>query len=129
MDRYHRQILLPQLGINGQSRLAKARVLLVGCGALGTVLAEQLVRAGVGHLRIVDRDVVELTNLHRQVLFDEDDVCSGTPKAAAAARRLAKINSSVKIEPHVTDLHAGNVEELAGIEFGVGACGGQKVKC
>jgi molybdopterin/thiamine biosynthesis adenylyltransferase len=117
-DRYHRQILLPQIGQAGQARLSAARVLLVGCGALGTVIAEQLVRAGVGTLRIVDRDVVELTNLQRQVLFDESDAKEETPKAVAAAKRLGGINSSVKIEPLVVDLHAGNAEELAGLEAG-----------
>lgn len=118
MDRYQRQTLLPQIGATGQARLAKARVLLVGCGALGTVLAEQLARAGVGMLRIVDRDIVELTNLQRQVLFDEQDVREQTPKAIAAARRLGQINSSVRIEPIVADLHAGNAEELAGLTGG-----------
>lgn len=112
MDRYHRQTLLPQIGSSGQARLAASRVLLVGCGALGTVMAEQLVRAGVGFLRIVDRDWVELTNLQRQLLFDEQDVREQTPKAIAAARRLGKVNSSVVIEPVVTDLHSGNVEQL-----------------
>ncbi|HWE96178.1 MAG TPA: ThiF family adenylyltransferase [Tepidisphaeraceae bacterium] len=116
-NRYHRQTLLPQIGKTGQARLSAARVLLVGCGALGTVLAEQLVRAGVGTLRIVDRDVVELTNLQRQVLFDENDAKEGTPKSVAAGKRLGGINSSVKIEPLVVDLHAGNVEELAGLEL------------
>jgi molybdopterin/thiamine biosynthesis adenylyltransferase len=119
-DRYHRQTLLPQIGKIGQARLSAARVLLVGCGALGTVLAEQLVRAGVGNLRIVDRDVVELTNLQRQVLFDENDAKEGRPKAVAAAKRLGGINSSVTIEPLVVDLHAGNIEELAGLEAGGG---------
>src|SRR5687768_18190219 len=107
--RYHRQQLLPQVGEEGQSKIGAARVLLVGCGALGTVIADQLVRAGVGLLRIVDRDVVELTNLQRQVLFDEEDVREGLPKAVAAATRLRRVNSSVEIEPRVTDVHAGNV--------------------
>src|SRR5919106_515902 len=80
-DRYHRQTLLPQIGQAAQQRMSRARVLLVGCGALGTVIAEQLVRAGVGTLRVVDRDVVELTNLQRQTLFDEADAAAGTPKA------------------------------------------------
>jgi len=114
MNRYHRQTLLPQIGPEGQARLATARVLIVGCGALGSVLADQLVRAGIGHTRLVDRDVVELTNLQRQVLFDEADARDGTPKAIAAARRLGAVNSSVVIEPIVADIHAGNVEELAG---------------
>lgn len=86
MSRYHRQSLLPQIGAPGQ-RVWRQRVLLVGCGALGTTIAEQLVRAGVGFLSIVDRDLVEITNLQRQVLFDEADI--GSPKAVAAASRLA----------------------------------------
>jgi adenylyltransferase/sulfurtransferase len=111
-DRYHRQSLLSFIGSTGQARLAGSRVLLVGCGALGGVVAEQLVRAGVGHLTIIDRDVVEWTNLQRQVLFDEADAREGTPKAVAAAKRLGAINSSVRVEPFVTDVHAGNVESL-----------------
>jgi adenylyltransferase/sulfurtransferase len=121
IDRYHRQVLLPQVGPEGQARLTNARVLLVGCGALGGVIAEQLARAGVGFLRIADRDLVELTNLQRQVLFDEADVRDQTPKAAAAAKRLAKINSSVTLDARVTDVHAGNIEELA--ECGTGRAG------
>jgi molybdopterin/thiamine biosynthesis adenylyltransferase len=112
-DRYHRQTLLPQIGAAGQARLASSRVLLVGCGALGGVIAEQLARAGVGSLRIVDRDVVEWTNLQRQVLFDEADARRGIPKAIAAARRLARLNSEVKVDPVVADLHSGNVESVA----------------
>jgi molybdopterin-synthase adenylyltransferase len=112
MDRYQRQTLLPAIGTAGQSRLAAARVLLVGCGALGCAVADQLVRAGVGKLRLVDRDVVELTNLQRQMLFDEADAREGTPKAVAAGRRLLAINSSVQIEPVVTDFHSGNAQEL-----------------
>lgn len=112
MDRYHRQTLLPQIGEAGQRRLGASRVLLVGCGALGTVIADQLVRAGVGFLRLCDRDVVELTNLQRQVLFDEADAAAGLPKAVAAAERLARINSAVMIEPHVVDVHSGNIESL-----------------
>src|SRR3978361_617597 len=108
MDRYHRQTLLPQIGVAGQERLARGRVLLVGCGALGTVIAEQLARAGIGFLRIVDRDVVELTNLQRQVLFDEAAAAAEVPKAIAAATRLARINSQIAIEPKVLDAHAGN---------------------
>ena len=118
MNRYHRQILLPQIGEAGQARLAASRVLLVGCGALGSVLADQLVRAGVGIIRLVDRDVVEWTNLQRQVLYDEEDARQGTPKAVAASRRLAHINSSVQNEPTVTNVHPGNVEELAGLAAG-----------
>jgi len=116
MDRYHRQTLLPQIGPEGQARLGAARVLLVGCGALGCVIADQLVRAGVGTLVVADRDIVELTNLQRQVLFDEQDVKEAMPKAVAAARRLGRINSSVQIDPLVCDVHAGNIEALAGLE-------------
>ena len=112
MSRYHRQILLPQIGADGQQRLSNSTVLLIGCGALGTVIAEQLVRGGVGTLRVCDRDIVETTNLQRQVLFDESDATSGKPKAVAAAERLARINSTVRIEPHVVDVHSGNIEEL-----------------
>lgn len=115
-DRYHRQVLLPQIGPVGQARLAASHVLLVGCGALGGTIAEQLVRAGVGSLRIVDRDVVEETNLQRQMLFDEADAREAVPKAVAAQRRLARINSGMAVEGVVTDLHSGNVESLAGLE-------------
>src|SRR5438876_9543992 len=99
MNRYHRQILIPQIGEAGQRRLSGSRILLVGCGALGTVIAEQLVRAGLGQLRICDRDIVELTNLQRQTLFTERDAVEGLPKAIAAASRLSEINSEVAIEP------------------------------
>lgn len=115
-DRYHRQTLLPPIGRAGQGRLAAAHVVLVGCGALGSVLAEQLVRAGVGSLRVIDRDVVELTNLQRQVLFDESDAREGRPKAVAAARRLGEINSTVRVEPLATDFHAANAEALADLD-------------
>src|ERR1019366_8736892 len=115
MDRYHRQKLLPFIGDDGQARLSKSRVLLIGCGALGSVIADQLVRAGIGHLTLVDRDIVELTNLQRQVLFDEADARDGVPKAIAAGNRLKAINSSVTIEPFVIDVHSGNIEELAGV--------------
>lgn len=112
MNRYHRQILLPQIGQAGQDRLIAASVLLVGCGALGSVIAEQLVRSGVGYLCVADRDIVEITNLQRQVLFDEEDVRKGMPKAVAAAERLGRINSTVQVEPQVVDVHAGNIEDL-----------------
>jgi len=113
MSRYHRQILLPQIGEAGESKLSTSRVLLVGCGALGTVVADQLVRAGVGYLRIVDRDLVELSNLQRQVLFDESDANENLPKAVAAAQRLRAINSTVKVDAIVADVHPSNVEEFA----------------
>jgi molybdopterin-synthase adenylyltransferase len=113
VDRYHRQTILPQIGPAGQKRLAEARLLLIGCGALGCALADQLVRAGVGFLRLVDRDVVELTNLQRQTLFDEEDARASAAKAEAAATRLRQINSTIHIEPIVADVWAGNIEELS----------------
>lgn len=112
MARYARQTILPTIGADGQRALAGARVLLVGCGALGTHLADTLVRAGVGFLRVVDRDFVELHNLQRQALFDEDDQARGTPKALAAAEKLRRVNSTVAIEPVVDDANAGNIAAL-----------------
>ncbi|HWL95297.1 MAG TPA: ThiF family adenylyltransferase [Phycisphaerae bacterium] len=112
-SRYSRQILYEHFGPAAQEKLRAARVTLIGCGALGTVLANTLARAGVGLLRIVDRDFVELNNLQRQVLFDEQDVRDGTPKAVAAAAALAKINSEIAIEPVVADAHPGNIEVFA----------------
>jgi molybdopterin/thiamine biosynthesis adenylyltransferase len=113
LSRYHRQILFRGIGEEGQNRLSQSRVLLCGCGALGTVLAETLVRAGVGFIRLVDRDFVEITNLQRQVLFDEQDLAEQLPKAVAATRKLNLINSQVVIEPHVADVSSGNVLALA----------------
>jgi len=111
-DRYSRQVLYAPIGPAGQARLRAARVLLTGCGGLGAEAASLLARAGVGRLRVVDRDVVELTNLQRQALFDEADARDCVPKAVAAARHLAAINAEVAVEPVVADLHAGNVGEL-----------------
>jgi molybdopterin-synthase adenylyltransferase len=112
MNRYHRQSILPQVGSAGQAKLGGACALIVGCGALGTVIAEQLARAGVGRLVLIDRDIVEETNLQRQVLYDEEDVRESVPKAIAAFRRLSEINSSITIEPQVADLHSGNGDEI-----------------
>ena len=93
--------------------MASARVVLIGCGALGTVLADTLVRAGVGHLRICDRDYIERDNLQRQVLFNEDDIAANLPKAQAAVAKLRRINSEVTIEAEVTDVNHTNIERLA----------------
>ncbi|MCA8998675.1 MAG: ThiF family adenylyltransferase [Planctomycetaceae bacterium] len=112
MSRYRKQILFDGLGEAGQSRLRESRVLCVGCGALGSVIAESLVRAGVGMLRIADRDFVDLSNLQRQVLYDEEDVAQRLPKAIAAANKLRRINSDVVIEPHVADVTCQSVGEL-----------------
>jgi adenylyltransferase/sulfurtransferase len=112
LERYSRQMRFAGIGEEGQRRLLHSRVTLCGCGALGTVLANALVRAGVGHLRLVDRDFIETNNLQRQVLFDEHDVAENLPKAEAAARKLAAINSSVPVEPVVTDIDRTNILEL-----------------
>jgi adenylyltransferase/sulfurtransferase len=113
-DRYSRQTRFAPLGPDGQAKLAAARVAVVGCGALGSVVAMTLARAGIGFLRLVDRDIPELSNLPRQVLFDEADVAAGLPKAVAAAGRLATINSQIAIEPVVADLSAANAADLLG---------------
>ena len=112
IERYIRQIRFPPLGEEGQRRLASARALVCGCGALGSVIANTLVRAGVGAVRIVDRDFVELSNLARQTLFDEADAAAGLPKAVAAAEKLRRINSSVEIEPVVADVNHANIERF-----------------
>lgn len=112
LSRYSRQILFDEIGEAGQRNLLNARVALIGCGALGTVLASTLVRAGVGHLRLCDRDFIERDNLQRQILFDEDDIAAGLPKAEAAARKLRRINSEVEIESIVADVTHANIERL-----------------
>ena len=112
LERYSRQMRFPGLGKAGQEKLLASRVTLCGCGALGTVLANVLVRAGVGFVRIIDRDFVEPSNLQRQVLFDESDVANNLPKAEAAATKLRQINSSVVIEPIVADINRTNIEDF-----------------
>jgi molybdopterin-synthase adenylyltransferase len=114
LDRYSRQIRFPALGEAGQRRLMSSRVTICGCGALGTVLTNHLVRAGVGHVRIVDRDFIETHNLQRQILFDEQDVADNLPKAEAAARKLRLINGAVAVEPVVTDIDHTNILDLVG---------------
>ncbi len=112
LERYSRQMRFHGVGEAGQRKLLGARVTLCGCGALGTVLANVLVRAGVGRLRVIDRDFIETSNLQRQVLFDESDVADNLPKAEAAARKLRAINSEVQVEPVVTDIDRTNIVEL-----------------
>ncbi|MEN2767397.1 MoeB/ThiF family adenylyltransferase [Ornithinibacillus xuwenensis] len=111
-DRYSRQTLYKPIGVNGQDKLGRKHVLLIGCGALGTANAESLVRAGIGKLTVVDRDYVELSNLQRQLLFTEQDCQEQLPKAIAAKRRLTCINSSVQIEAHVMDANSVNLFPL-----------------
>ena len=112
LDRYSRQIRFPQLGEEGQRALLRSRVTLCGCGALGTVLANHLARAGVGSIRVIDRDFIETHNLQRQILFDERDVAENLPKAEAAARKMRAINSSIAVDPVVTDLDHTNILDL-----------------
>ncbi|MDN5850697.1 MAG: ThiF family adenylyltransferase, partial [Nitrococcus sp.] len=113
LTRYHRQMLLPGFGEDGQRRLLASTAAVLGCGALGSLIADLLARAGVGQLVIVDRDLIELTNLQRQVLFDEQDVADSIPKAAAARRRIARINSGVRVTAVVDDLNHANIERYA----------------
>jgi adenylyltransferase/sulfurtransferase len=112
LRRYARQIRFASIGEDGQRKLLASRALVCGCGALGSAIAGTLVRSGVGNVRIVDRDFLELNNLQRQVLFDEDDVAHGLPKAIAASQKLARINSEVSVEPIVADVTSANVELL-----------------
>jgi molybdopterin/thiamine biosynthesis adenylyltransferase len=112
-ERYSRQVLFPAIGAKGQERIGKTSVCIVGCGALGSFQAEALARAGIGRLRLIDRDYVDYTNLQRQWLYDESDAQNESPKAVAAARRLQQVNSHVQIEALVKDMTPSNAEELA----------------
>ena len=113
-ERYSRQILFQEIGAEGQARLSRARIVIVGCGATGSVLSSLLARAGLGTIRIIDRDYVEPSNLQRQSLFDENDARESVPKAIAAARQIARFNSAIVIESHVADLVPQNAETLLG---------------
>jgi adenylyltransferase/sulfurtransferase len=113
MSRYAKQIRFKPIGEEGQARLSAARVALLGLGALGSTLAGHLARAGVGFLRLVDRDFVELDNLQRQALYDEDDVATALPKAVAAARKLCRINSTIRLEARVADVGHASAEAVA----------------
>ncbi len=112
LERYSRQILDPHIGEAGQERIADADVVIVGCGALGSVSASLMARAGVGRLRIIDRDFVEASNLQRQILFDEQDAGEMKPKALAAAEKLSKINSTIKVEALVADVNPDTIVDL-----------------
>ena len=111
-ERYSRQILFDGIGADGQSKLAAASIAIVGCGATGSALAGLLARAGIGTIRIIDRDYVEPSNLQRQSLFDEQDASESIPKAIAAARKIATFNSEIAVEPKVDDLVPANVDAL-----------------
>jgi molybdopterin/thiamine biosynthesis adenylyltransferase len=117
-EKYSRQILFGPIGEEGQSRLLASSVVIVGCGAIGAAAANLLVRAGVGRLRIIDRDFVEPSNLQRQVLFDESDAREALPKAVAAERKLRSINSTIAVEGVVADLSPQNAaESLTGFDL------------
>jgi adenylyltransferase/sulfurtransferase len=109
MTRYARQIIFPPIGEGGQRRLLDSRVTIIGVGATGSILADRIARAGVGHLRLIDRDFVELNNLQRQLVYDEDDVAAVLPKAVAMARHLRRVNSAITIEEIVADVSATNI--------------------
>lgn len=111
-ERYSRQILFDGIGNAGQQRLLKSRVLIIGCGALGSAQAESLARAGIGRLRIVDRDFVECSNLQRQTMFTERDAEERLPKAIAAANHIREINGEVETEPEIVDVNQSNIERL-----------------
>lgn len=111
-EKYSRQILFQPIGADGQEKVLQSKVVIIGCGALGTAQANALARAGVGRLRIVDRDFVEESNLQRQMLFDEADAAANLPKAIAAERKLKPINSDIEIEGVVADTESRNIEEL-----------------
>lgn len=112
LQRYSRQILFQPIGEEGQIKLLNSSAVIVGMGALGTVIANHLVRSGVGHVRIIDRDLVELTNLQRQTLFTEEDAALNLPKVIAAEKKLKEINSSIKIDAIIADLNLDNAEDL-----------------
>src|ERR1700676_1869001 len=111
-DRYSRQVLFKEIGAQGQKKLSESRVVIVGCGATGSALASSLARSGIGTLRILDRDYVELSNLQRQALFDENDARESVPKAIAAARQIKCFNSQIAVEHHVADVTPANVDSL-----------------
>ena len=111
-DRYSRQVLFAGIGEEGQRRLAGSRALIIGCGALGSAQAEVLARAGVGKLRVVDRDFVEFSNLQRQTMFTEDDAANRLPKSIACANHLSEINSEINVEPEIADVNYSNIERL-----------------
>lgn len=116
-ERYSRQILFAPIGPEGQDRLEKSKAAVVGCGAIGASTCTLLARAGVGTLRIIDRDYVEPSNLQRQLLFDEEDARQSTPKAEAAARKISQINAEVKVEAHVNDLTPQSLSLLEDIDL------------
>src|SRR5581483_864323 len=116
-ERYSRQILFAPIGPEGQKRIGASKVAVVGCGAIGASACTLLARAGIGTLRIIDRDYVEPSNLQRQLLFDEEDARQSIPKAEAAARKLSQINSEVKVEPQAKDLTPQSLSLFQGVDL------------
>lgn len=112
MERYSKQVLFDKIGQEGQEKLGKAKVVIIGCGALGTVAVNNLVRSGVGYIKIVDRDYIELSNLQRQILFDEEDIKNNLPKVIAAQYKMEKVNSSIKIESLIKDVNSTNILDI-----------------
>ena len=112
MERYEKQMLFQEIGSEGQIKLLNKKVVIIGCGALGTVISNNLVRSGVGFIKLIDRDYIEISNLQRQILFDEEDIKNNIPKAVAAANKLKLINSSIVIESILTDVNSKNIESL-----------------
>lgn len=110
MDRYNRHTVLPEIGDEGQKKIKNAKIVVLGLGSLGSAIADSLVRTGIGHIRVVDRDYVEISNLNHQILYDEDSL--GKPKVEAGAERLEKINSEGKIEPIAVNISSSNIEDL-----------------
>jgi molybdopterin-synthase adenylyltransferase len=117
MNRYSRQELFPGIGKEGQKKLQSSRITIVGCGALGSLQAEILCRAGVGHIRIIDRDFVERTNLQRQALFTEEDAAGLVPKAIAAKNHLKNINTDVQIDAELSDLNPDNIHLMGNTDL------------
>lgn len=112
MERYEKQILFEDIGQEGQEMLLNKKVVIIGCGALGTVISNNLARSGVGHIKLIDRDYIEISNLQRQTLFDEEDIADNLPKVIAAKRKLEKINSSIIIEAIIEDVNSKNIIDI-----------------
>lgn len=112
MERYEKQMLFEGIGVEGQKKLLNKKVVIIGCGALGTVISNNLARSGVGYIRLVDRDYIELSNLQRQILFDEEDIKNNLPKVIAAENKLKRINSDITIESIITDVNSKNIVQL-----------------
>jgi len=112
LERYAKQMLYNEIGIEGQKQLLSKKAVIIGCGALGTVIANNLARAGIGYIKIVDRDYIEISNLNRQILYDEVDIRNNLPKAVTAEKKLKRINSTIEIESIIADVNSRNIESI-----------------